>query len=160
MNRSQQRSKWVLFALLASMIALALLSVAGAWVYGVNRMSDPTKSDLVGIRIDGSRVSVKFPTCPTDEVGAVEVHDGDSGEPLWKATGPETAAGRQGAVVLWRGVDFSEADSAPMPKALPPHLDVTSTYAGTDDGTGDLFDVSEVASAHVVPRASTGHPAV
>lgn len=30
------------------------------------------------IRIDGTRISVKAPTCPTDKVGTVEVYDSDS----------------------------------------------------------------------------------
>ncbi|MFI1002462.1 hypothetical protein ACIP10_26800 [Streptomyces galbus] len=137
------------FVLLGSVLALALLSAAGAWVYGVYSMSDPTTSILVGMRIDGSRVSVKFPTCPFEKVRTVEVYDSDSEKLLWKATDPKTAEGQQGAVTLWRTDDFSKADPRSMPKALPKYLDVASTYAGTTDGTGNMFNVSEVTSAHV-----------
>ncbi|MGW5611489.1 hypothetical protein ACWEWI_36580 [Streptomyces sp. NPDC003753] len=135
--------------LLGSVLGLALLSAVGVWVYGVYSMSDPKSPLLVGIRIDGSRISVKAPTCPTDKVGTVEVYDSDSGKLLWRASGAKTPEGEQGAVTLWKADDFSKAGPETQPKTLPTNLDVSVTYTGTKDGAGDTFNVPKVKSAQI-----------
>ncbi|MGW4278130.1 hypothetical protein ACWEGQ_38765 [Streptomyces seoulensis] len=151
-NGYRRRPGRGVFALAGAALALAFLGVVGAvsaWAYFIYRMSDPATVLAIGVRVDGSRVSVKFPTCPFEEVRTVEVYDRDSEKLLWKATGPRTAEGRHGTVTLWRAADFSTAAPRPVPATRPEHLDVVSTYAGTDGGTGGIVDVSEVASAHV-----------
>ncbi|MGW7425661.1 WD40 repeat domain-containing protein [Streptomyces sp. NPDC054813] len=101
------------------------------------------------MRIDGSRISVKMPTCPTDTVGTVEVYDSDSEKLLWRASGPKTPEGKRGVVTLWNADDFLKASSGTQPKALPANLDISVTFAGTEDGTGDVFNVHKVQAAHV-----------
>lgn len=148
LNQPRQRRVWP-FVLLGSVFGLTVLTAAGVWVYGVYSMSDPATSLLVGIRIDGPRISVKAPTCPTDKVGTVEVYDSDSEKLLWRANHPTTPEGEQGAVVLWKADDFREANPETPPKTLPTNLDVSVTYAGGEDGTGDVFNVRKVQAAHV-----------
>lgn len=60
-------------------------------------MSDPATTILAGIWIDGSRVSVKMPNCPSDKVEMVEVYDSDSEKLLWGAVHPcaDGGEGRQ-----------------------------------------------------------------
>ncbi|POX50882.1 hypothetical protein [Streptomyces sp. Ru72] len=135
--------------LLGSVLGLALLSAVGVRVYGVRNMSDPQTPLLVGIRVDGSRISVKAPTCPTDKVGTVEVYDSDSDKLLWRASGPKTPEDEQGAVTLWKADDFSKAGPKAQPKTLPTNLDISVTYTGTKDGAGDTFNVPRVESAHI-----------
>jgi hypothetical protein len=118
-------------------------------VYGAYSMSDPATTILAGIRIDGSRVSVKMPTCPTDEVGMVEVDDSDSEKLLWRASSPKTSEGKRGVITLWNADDFLKTSSGAHPKTLPANLDISVTFAGVEDGTGDVFNVREVKTAHV-----------
>ncbi|MFI5817009.1 MULTISPECIES: hypothetical protein [unclassified Streptomyces] len=148
LNQSRQRPVWP-FVLLGSLLGLAVLAAVGTWVYGVYSMSDPATSLVVGMRIDGSRISVKMPTCPTDKVGTVEVYDSDSEKLLWQASGPKTQEGKRGAVTLWKADDFLKAEPGTHPKTLPANLDVSVTFAGVDDGTGDVFNVRKVKAAHV-----------
>ncbi|WP_327725017.1 hypothetical protein [Streptomyces europaeiscabiei] len=135
--------------LVGSVLGLTVLSAAGVWVYGVYRMSDPATSVLVGIRIDGSRISVKTPTCPTEKVGTVEVYDSDSEMLLWRADHPKTAEGKHGVVTLWKAGDFFKASPGTQPRTLPTNLDVSVTYAGGEDGTGDVFNLRKVQAAHI-----------
>ncbi|MFE2267227.1 hypothetical protein [Streptomyces griseosporeus] len=139
--------------LLGSVVGLTVVTGVGVWVYGVYSMSDPATSILAGIRIDGSRISIKAATCPQDKVGTVEVYDSNSEKLLWRASHPTTPAGEKGLVVLWKADDFLEASPETQPKALPTDLDVSVTYAGGEDGTGDVFNVRKVLAAHV----PTGH---
>ena len=132
-----------------SVCGLAVLAAVGTWVYGVYSMSDPATITLVGVRIDGSRISVKLPTCPTDEVGTVEVYDSDTEKLLWRAKGPKTAEGKRGTITLWKADDFRQAHPAKQPRTLPANLDISVTFAGTEDGTGDVFNVRRVKTAHV-----------
>ncbi|MGW4907736.1 hypothetical protein [Streptomyces sp. NPDC004270] len=134
---------------MGSVLGLAVLAAAGTWVYGVYSMSDPATTILAGIRIDGSRISVKMPTCPTDRVGTVEVYDSDSEKLLWRASGPRTPAGKRGVVTLWNADDFLKASSGTQPETLPANLDISVTFAGSGDGTGDVFNVRKVKAAHV-----------
>ncbi|MGW7242972.1 hypothetical protein [Streptomyces sp. NPDC054804] len=138
--------------LIGSVLALPLLGAAGTWVYGIYSMSDPATTILVGARIDGSRISVKMPTCPTDTVGTVEVYDSDSEKLLWRASGPKTLEGKRGVVTLWNADDFLKASSGTQPKTLPANLDISVTFAGTEDGSGDVFNVRELRAAHVAEK--------
>ncbi|MBN0044624.1 hypothetical protein JS756_10990 [Streptomyces actuosus] len=137
------------FALAGSLLVLAVLGAAGAWMFVVRGMSDPVPSVVLGIRIEASGVSVKAPTCPTDRVGRVEVHDSDSERLLWWADGPTTPEGVRGAVTLWTADGFRSASPRTRPEPLAAFLDVSVVYAGGDDGTGDVFDVRAVRAAHV-----------
>ncbi|MFJ9348257.1 hypothetical protein [Streptomyces sp. NPDC101237] len=78
------------FVLIGPVLGLAALAAVASGVWVVHRMADPATTFLAGVRVDGSRVSVKMPTCRTDEVATVEVYDVDSETPLWRATGPRT----------------------------------------------------------------------
>ena len=143
----RRRPVWP-FVLLGTVCGLAVLAAAGLWVYGAYSMSDPATSLLFGIRVDGSRISVKAPTCPTDEVTMVEVYDSGSERLLWRAHGPKTPEGIRGSLTLWKADDFQKAAPRTPPAHLPANLDVSVTY--TDgDGTGDAFDLRKVRAAHV-----------
>jgi len=131
------------------LLGLAVLGSAGVWVYGVCSVSDPATTILVGMRIDGSRVSIKAPTCPTDEVAMVEVYDSDSEMLLWRANGPKTAEGKRGAVTLWKSDYFLKTDLKKQPATLPANLDVSVTYVGSGDGTGDVFDVRKAKTVRL-----------
>ncbi|MFE7134422.1 hypothetical protein ACFVIM_26545 [Streptomyces sp. NPDC057638] len=138
--------------LLGSVLAVGLLAVVGAWVYGVYAMSAPERGLLVGLRIDGSRVTVKAPTCPTDTVGTVEVFDSETTEPLWRASDPTTQAGKRGELTLWDAAGFARPGPQPQPARLPDRLDVAVEYGvgehgGGPDGSGDVFDTAEAAAA-------------
>ncbi len=148
LNQSRQRPVWP-FVLMGSVLGLAVLAAVGTWIYGAYSMSDPATTILAGIRIDGSRIEVKMPTCPTDKVGMVEVYDSDSEKLLWRASGPKTPEGKRGVVTLWNTDDFLKTSSGKQPKTLPANLDVSVTFAGSEDGTGDVFDVRKAGAAHV-----------
>ncbi|MFI5800414.1 hypothetical protein [Streptomyces sp. NPDC051677] len=148
LNHPRHRPVWP-FVLVGSLLGVAVLGAACVWVYGVYSMSDPATTILAGMRIDGTRVSVKAPTCPTDKVGTVEVYDSDSEKLLWRANSPKTPEAKQGAITLWKADDFLKAGSEAPPKELPTTLDVSVTYAGVDDGTGDVFDIRKVKAAHI-----------
>ena len=148
LNDPRERPGWAPIAA-GSVCGLAVLVALGAWAVGVYSMSDPTTTTLVGLRVDGSRLSVKVPTCPSNRVGTVEVHDSDSEKLLWRASGPKTSKGKRGALVLWKADDFRKVSPGTQPKTLPAHLDVSVTFAGADDGTGGTFDIREAKAAHV-----------
>lgn len=148
LNPSRKRPVWP-FALLGAVLGLALLTVAGLWVIGVYSMSDPERPLLVGIRIDGTRISVKAPTCPTDTVGKVQVFDSESERLLWQASDPKTPEGKRGAVTLWNPADFLKPGPEAQPVRLPANLDVSFEYAGGEDGTGDVFNIPKVKAAHL-----------
>ncbi len=121
----------------------------GTWVYGAYSMSDPTTAILAGIRIGDSRISVKMPTCQTDTVGTIEVYNSDSAKLLWRASGPKTPAGKRGSFTLWKAEDFHQASPITQPTTLPANLDVSVTFAGGEDGTGDVFNVRTVKAARI-----------
>jgi hypothetical protein len=148
LSEYRRRPVWP-YALMWSAVGLAVLVACGTWVWGVHRMSDPATSFVVGMRIEGSRVSVKAPTCPTEWVETVEVYDSDSEKLLWRAHGPRTEEGRHGSFTLWKADDFQRPGARKQPGKLPAYLDVSVTFAGGDDGTGDVFDIREVRAAHL-----------
>ncbi|MEU9393109.1 hypothetical protein AB0D86_24320 [Streptomyces sp. NPDC048324] len=145
MNEYRGRPVWP-FVLIGCLVVA--LGAVGAFEYMVYRMSDPATTVLVGLRIDGSRVSFKAPVCGTATVRTVEVYDSDSEDLLWRARGPRTAGGRSGAVTLWAADEFRTARPTTRPAALPTWLDVSVTYAG-GDGAGDVFEVRKVKAARV-----------
>ncbi|MFF8989252.1 hypothetical protein ACF09H_04625 [Streptomyces sp. NPDC014983] len=137
------------FVLVGSVFGLAFLAAIGVGVYTVRAMSDPETSLLIGIRIDGTRVSVKAPVCPADRVGTVEVYDSDAEKLLWRARRPRTPEGERGAVTLWQAGDFLAAGPGARPRTLPATLDVSVAYADRDGGADDVFDLREVRAARV-----------
>ncbi|MHC3469422.1 hypothetical protein ACYF6T_11955 [Streptomyces sp. 7R007] len=145
LNQPRNRPVWP-FVLAGAICALAAV---GTWVSVVYGMSDPATTYVAGIRFDGSSVSVKVPLCPSDRVEAVEVYDSDSEKLLWRASGPKTAEAERGAVTLWKAADFRTSGPAVQPVSLPANLDVSVTFAGTEDGSGDVFDVRKARAAHV-----------
>ncbi|MFJ9348256.1 hypothetical protein [Streptomyces sp. NPDC101237] len=52
-------------------------------------------------------------------------------------------------ITLWNADGFREATSGTRPAALPANLDVSVTFAGTGDGTGDLLDIRRARTAHL-----------
>ncbi|MER5926949.1 hypothetical protein [Streptomyces mirabilis] len=154
LNQPRKRPVWP-FVLMGSVLGLAALAAVGTWVYGAYSMSDPATTILAGIRIDGSRVSVKMPNCPSDKVKMVEVYDSDSEKLLWRANSPKTSEGKRGAITLWNADDFLKTSSGAQPKTLPANLDISVTFAGVEDGTGDVF-TSARSRQRMSPMGSTG----
>ncbi|MEU9413497.1 hypothetical protein AB0E08_48495 [Streptomyces sp. NPDC048281] len=118
-------------------------------MYGAYSMSDPATTIRAGIRIDGSHIVVKMPTCPTDKVRTIEVYDSDSEKLLWRASSPKTSEGKQGVIALWSTDDFLKTTSGTQPKTVPANLDVSVIFAGSGDGTGDVFNIRKAQAAHV-----------
>ncbi|MGW2521723.1 hypothetical protein ACWC09_32860 [Streptomyces sp. NPDC001617] len=126
-NQRRHRPVWPF--VLAGSVLLAVLGAVAGFAYMVHRLSDPATPSPVGMRIDGSRVSVKFPTCPTDRVETVEVYDSDSEKLLWRAHGLKTSQRERGTVTLWTADDFVKAAPATRPGILPKSLDVSVVTA-------------------------------
>lgn len=147
-SRPERRPVWP-FVAAGSFLGVLLLAAGGLWAFGVYSVSEPSKPLLIGVRVEGSRVMVKAPTCPTDTVVRVEVFDGESTTPLWQAREPRTPEGKRGAVTLWADDDFLKPGPGAQPKKLPESVDVLFTYAGTGDGTGDVVDLARVTSAEI-----------
>lgn len=146
LKQHQPRAAWP-FVLGAA--AALILGGIGLWTYVIHGMSDPAKPLLVGIRIDGSRISVKAPTCLTDRVAKVEVFDSATEKRLWLARNPKTPVEQQGAVTLWDNEAFTPRPQQERPADLPKNLDVAFEYVGTGDGAGDVFNITEATSASV-----------
>ncbi|MCZ0983100.1 hypothetical protein O1L60_40250 [Streptomyces diastatochromogenes] len=128
------------------------LVVIGAGVVGwrslVHGMSDPGSVSLaVGLRIDGARVSVKVPACPTEAVDKVEVFDGEREKPLWEARAPKSPQGKRGALTLWAADEYEHPGPGGQPALLPKSLDVAVTGAGGEGGGGGNFDTAVVMAA-------------
>jgi hypothetical protein len=64
-----------------------------------------------------------------------------SGKPLWRASGPKSPEGQRGALTSSNADDFLETSSGTQPKTLPANLDICVTFAGSQDGTGDVFNI-------------------
>ncbi|MDT9698292.1 hypothetical protein [Streptomyces sp. P17] len=120
----------------------------GVWVYGVYSMSAPDKPVVLGMRIDGGRVSVKGPLCPNEQADRVEVIDATTEKLLWKATGPRTPTGVRGALTLWNAADYRSASESRQPAKLPALLDVSVSDA-SGSGPGTVFDTAAVAKAQL-----------
>ncbi|MFE7354174.1 hypothetical protein ACFU8Q_13470 [Streptomyces sp. NPDC057543] len=146
LNQSSRRPWWP-FALLG-VACLAFLAAVGLWVIGVFMMSDP-EPQLVGVRIDGSRITVKAPTCPGEAVEKVQVFDNAAERLLWQASAPRSVAGRRGEVTLWDAEEFLRSGPAAQPHSLPEELDVSFTIAESSGGPGVAFSVPEVTSAQL-----------
>ncbi|QDN82572.1 hypothetical protein FNV64_49955 [Streptomyces sp. S1A1-7] len=65
------------------------------------------------------------------------------------ASSPKTSEGKRGVITLWNADDFLKTSSGAQPKTLPANLDISVTFAGVEDGTGDVFNVRKVKAAHV-----------
>lgn len=127
------------FVVGGSVVALAVLTAVGTWVYGVYRMSDPVPP-VVGARVEGKTIVVKFPVCPTDVIRRVEVTDFDddtSANPrvLWWASDPTTPSAKEGVARLWSGEGFARHAPEPARSAIPRTLDI-----GYADPSGDALD--------------------
>ncbi|MEU4270168.1 hypothetical protein [Streptomyces sp. NPDC026092] len=144
-----RRGRRALVVTLVAVPVLAVLTAAGIWVYGVYAMSDPLNPGLVGIRIDGSRVSIKAATCPTEAVDKVQVFDGESEKPVWQARAPKTPEGKRGALTLWAADAYEHPGPVRQSTPLPKLLDVALTMADGEGGGGDMFDTAVVKAAKV-----------
>ncbi|MER5798764.1 hypothetical protein [Streptomyces mirabilis] len=52
-------------------------------------------------------------------------------------------------ITLWNADDFLKTSSGAQPKTLPANLDISVTFAGVEDGTGDVFNVRKVKAAYI-----------
>ncbi|MGW9029514.1 hypothetical protein ACWGQ5_36435 [Streptomyces sp. NPDC055722] len=147
LHQSRTGPAWL--AVLGSVLGLVVLAALGVGEYAVYRMSDPEDALLVGIRIDGARISVKAPVCPADTVKRVDVYDSRSEKPLWRATGPKTTQAKRGAITLWAKDAFLRSAPDAEPRRLPKELDISVEYADGNDGTGNVFNISEVMALAV-----------
>ncbi|MGW6966403.1 hypothetical protein ACWGET_20385 [Streptomyces zaomyceticus] len=139
---------WLLRLVLSALGLVALAAVIAVWRFLVYGMSDPMPL-AVGIRIDGARVSIKAPTCPTEAVDKVEVFDGESEKPLWEARGPKSPEGKRGALTLWAADEYERPGAGRQPTPLPKRLDVSLTDVGGEGGGGEGFDTAVVMAAKV-----------
>ncbi|WP_330296187.1 hypothetical protein [Streptomyces sp. NBC_00503] len=144
MAATRSREAW----LPAGIALVVVLCFVAAFVISV--VGD---TPVVGMRIDDGRITVRAPVCPEGEVVSVRVaHYGwvDGHEvrtPLWKASGPLTAAGRRGELSLWQSADYRQASSGERPARLPEWLAVEVSVAGGGRGSEEAFETAEVAAA-------------
>lgn len=138
------------FVVGGSVLVLAVLAAAGTWVYGAYSMSDPVPP-VLGARVEGQTIVVKFPVCPSDVIRRVEVTDFDddtSAHPqvLWWASNPTTASARKGVVRLWSGDGFEH--HAPEPPSPPsPHNLVVGYLDPSGDGRDGVFTLRTISAA-------------
>jgi hypothetical protein len=133
-----------------SVFALVVLAAVGTWVYGAYSMSDPVPP-VVGARVEGGTIVVKFPVCPTDVIRRVEVTDFDddtSANPrvLWWASNPTSPSAKAGVARLWSGEGFERHAPEPARSAIPRNLDVEYSDP-SGDGLGGVFALRTVAAA-------------
>lgn len=133
-------------AVVLSIAGVALLSGAAVWVYGVYSMSEPIAPSLMGMRIDGDKVTVKVAQCPHERVRRVEVRDSMSEKLIWQADGPLTEEARNGVLTLWNAGDYDKPSPARQPTKLPEQLDVLVDF-GSDGTAGDVFDTAAAKAA-------------
>ncbi|MFF2065141.1 hypothetical protein ACFVWZ_25625 [Streptomyces sp. NPDC058200] len=135
--------------LLGSVLGLAVLAAAGVWVYGVYSMSDPVPP-VLGARVEGKTIVVKFPVCPKDMISRVEVTDSDdtSENPhlVWWASNPTTPSAKKGVVKLWSGDGFERHASEPAQSAIPRNL-VVGYVDPSGDGRDGVFTLRTVSAA-------------
>ncbi|MFD4874562.1 hypothetical protein ACFWOB_14530 [Streptomyces sp. NPDC058420] len=138
------------FAVGGSVLVLAVLTTVGTWVYGVYSMSDPVPP-VLGARVEGRTIVVKFPVCPTDVIRRVEVTDFDddtSANPhvLWWATNPTTPSARKGVTTLWSGDGFEHHAPEPARSAIPRTL-VVGYLDPSGDGRDGVFTLRTISAA-------------
>ncbi|MEV6655037.1 hypothetical protein [Streptomyces sp. NPDC051219] len=146
-RKSRTRGVGLLVAL-GVVLGVGALVVIVMWTYGVYSMSAPDKPVVLGMRIDGNRVSVKGPLCPTEKADRVEVLDATTEKLLWKATGPKTPKGILGALTLWKADDYRTAGPGRQPAKVPALLDISVSDA-SGAGPGTVFDTRAVAAAQL-----------
>ncbi|MFJ5843250.1 hypothetical protein ACIQGO_42155 [Streptomyces shenzhenensis] len=150
----QYRAGRIWAVVIGSVLGLAVLAVVGLGAAVVYFMSDPV-GPVVGARVEGDAIVVKFPVCPTDVIRRVEVTDFDDDTAqnprvLWWAADPATPSARNGAVRLWSGEGFEHHASPPARSAIPRTLDVgylDSSGAGWDG----VFDLRTLSAAELKP---------
>ncbi|MFE2289768.1 hypothetical protein [Streptomyces sp. NPDC059452] len=126
------------------------LAAVGFFVYLIHIMSDPISPALVGMRIDGDRITIKAGQCPEERVRRVEVWDSDTERLLWRGDKPVTDEGKRGLLTLWDGEAYGKSSPAAQPSELPNALDVlveSDPYGGPDG----LFSLTEVRAADLGP---------
>ncbi|MFI6542132.1 hypothetical protein ACIBO9_02705 [Streptomyces prunicolor] len=140
------------FAVGGSVFALAVLVAVGTWVYGVYRMSDPVPP-VLGARVEGKTIVVKFPVCPTDVIRRVEVtnfDDDTSANPhiLWWAATPTTPSAKKGIARLWSGEGFERHAPEPARSAVPRNLDI-GYVDPSGDGRDGVFTLRTISTARL-----------
>ncbi|MFG2732156.1 hypothetical protein [Streptomyces canus] len=153
MNQLRQRPVWP-FVLLGSVLVLACLAAVGTWVYGVYSMSDPVPP-VLGARVEGKTIVVKFPVCPTDVIRRVEVtdfHDDKTAHPhvLWWALNPTTPSAKNGVVTLWSGDGFERHAPQPAQSAIPRDF-VVGYLDPSGEGLDGVFTLRTVSTAKLKP---------
>jgi hypothetical protein len=153
LRQSRKQSIWP-FALIGSVIVLAVLAAVGIWLYGVYSMSDPVPPAL-GARVDGMVIVVKFPVCPTDVIRRVEVtdfHDDKTANPhvLWWASNPTTPSAKNGVVTLWSSDGFERHAPQSAQSAIPRDL-VVGYLDPSGGGLDDVFTLRTVSAAKLQP---------
>lgn len=131
-------------------LALAVLVAVGTWVFGVYRMSDPVPP-VLGARVEGKAIFVKFPVCPTDVIRRVEVTDFDddtSANPhvVWWASNPTTPSAKKGVARLWSGEGFEHHAPEPAQSAIPHNL-VVGYSDPSGDGRDGVFTLRTISAA-------------
>lgn len=138
------------FAVGGSVLVLAVLTAVGIWVYGAYSMSYPVPP-VLGARVEGQTIVLKFPVCPTDVIRHVEVTDFDddtSANPhvLWWATNPTTPSARKGVTTLWSGDGFEHHAPEPPRSAIPRNL-VVGFLDPSGDGRDGVFTLRTISAA-------------
>ncbi|ATZ22156.1 hypothetical protein ACFZBM_36355 [Streptomyces lavendulae] len=78
----------------------------------------------------------------------VRVHDSQTEELLWQATGPLTPEGVRGDVTRRRPEQFGRATGGQQP-AVRPKLPAVSVAGAERGGRGEVLDTAEVAAAQL-----------
>jgi len=110
--------------------------------------SDPLPAHF-GAKVVNGVIQVKVPLCPGDKVTRVSVIDADarssdSPSELWWGTSPKSDAVASGVFHLWSATDFGRSDTTPS--TVPQRIEVDYSAPG-GDGSGEVFDLTEVRSA-------------
>ncbi|ALV38583.1 hypothetical protein AS200_15290 [Streptomyces sp. CdTB01] len=139
---------------IGSVLGLAALAVVGLGVAVIYFMSDPV-GPVVGARVEGDAIVVKFPVCPTHVIRRVEVTDFDDDTTqnpriLWWAADPTTPSAKNGVVRLWSGEGFEHHATPPARSAIPRTLDV-GYLDPSGDGRDGVFDLHTLSSARLKP---------
>ncbi|POG44401.1 hypothetical protein BV881_26745 [Streptomyces sp. ZL-24] len=147
----QRERTIVVTALTVSSVVVVLLAF-GFWALFLHVFSHPVSPGIVGMRIDGDRVTVKAGQCPQDRVRRVEVWDSDTERLIWRGDRPLTEEGRSGLLPLWDAKAYGTTSAATQPSELPKTLDVSIDH-GPEYGVSEVFDIAKVR-ATVLPPGS------